>query len=84
MLVRDGGGSVAHFQLAEQLEGSGGDRLDGTIECFDVRFSRRSHSAYLAHVLQRGGCHFLLGGRLDKGRAQGLDAPAHADTVIAS
>jgi hypothetical protein len=44
MLVRDGGGSATHFQLAEQLMGSGGDRLDGTIERFDVRFRRRSHS----------------------------------------
>jgi hypothetical protein len=84
VFVRYRGGSATHFQLTEQIVRGRRNRLDGTVEGFDIRFCRRSHSAYFAHVLQRGGGHFLLGGRLDKGRAQGLDAPAHSDTVTAS
>jgi hypothetical protein len=84
VLVDDGSGAATYFQLTEQVVRRSGDRLDGTIKCFNVRFCRCAHSAYFSHVLQRGGGHFLLGGRLDEGRAQGLDAPAHADTVTAS
>lgn len=76
--VVDHSGPATDDQLVEELLTGSGHRIDGGLERSRVVRRRGAEAGDLPDVLERGGPDVVPGHGLGEGRAQGLDAAAHA------
>jgi membrane-associated protein len=76
--VGDPSGAAADHELVQQLLAGPGHRVDGGIEHSRVVRSGGPKAGDLPDVLEGSGPDVVVGDRLGEGRAQGLDAAAHA------
>jgi membrane protein DedA with SNARE-associated domain len=71
-------GATADDEVVEKPLAGAGHRIDSRLERSGVVRRRSAEAGDLADVLERGGPDVVAGDRLGEGRAQGLDAAAHA------
>jgi membrane-associated protein len=71
-------GAAADDEVVEEALAGAGHRIDGRLERGGVVRCRSAEAGDLADVLECGRPDVVAGDRLGEGRAQGLDAAAHA------